>query len=72
METKRVPTRDEMIAMADEGMTFPRIAGRYGRGIKLIKNLAKLWPDIEAKIVANGKVRTADQKVFGDHRVRVG
>jgi hypothetical protein len=62
------PTKDDICDAAGRGYSWPRLAQRYGIGIKRMKTIARQWPEIESKIIANGKKRTQLQKIFGCYR----
>lgn len=62
------PTKDDLEAVVAAGYTYPRLASRYGIGIKRMKSIARQWPEIERQIIYNGKVRSPAQKLFGCYR----
>jgi hypothetical protein len=63
----KIPTEEDLRAVAKLGYSWPRLAARYDIGINRMKTICRQWPEIERQIIHNGKIRTANQKSFGNY-----
>ena len=65
MNVPHTPTPEELRTLADLGYSVSRIADKFDRSQRLIRLLVKSLPDVDAKLRANGKLRTTAQQAWG-------
>jgi hypothetical protein len=66
-----IPTEDELRSLAYLKYSYPRIAAKYDRSVRWIKDHIAQWPDIEEQVKENGKIRSEAQRLFGCYRAGV-